>query len=361
MENNKVEKNANQNKRLGDLLKELVTVQTQNFLISTAISIRKIRNIVAEKLRPFREGYLKDKKTYEQVKEYETTIEEMQQNYEDGLHDIESERAKLELEEEEAIVELNKKINDKTIAQKKFEDLTRQKNELTSQKNNLVARRESLKKAGKKQEARKVQKDIEKKREEIGRVTIQVQAAEKRWKECREAARQANQKWKEIKRKIEENQRKEKEYEEEGMELFQGIKTLDKRKEELSLIPKQNALQKILGWITHRLSKTEKFSVDLLKNLQKETQRLRQRNAKTEGKEKTAKPSIFETAQWYQTAKNGIIEKVTEERTRQEELKGQRVEPNRKVDLPQPESEEKKESIEKVWGHKVISDEESFL
>ena len=344
MEGNNVEKNSNQNKRLGDLLKELVTVQTQNFLISTAISIRKIRNIVAEKLRPFREGYLKDKKTYEQVKEYETTIEEMQQNYADGLQDIESERAKLELEEEDAIVELNKKINDKTIAQKKFEDLTRQKNELTSQENNLVARRESLKKAGKKQEARKVQNDIDKKREEIGRVTIQVQAAEKRWKECREAARQANQNWKEIKRKIEENQRKEKEYEEEGMELFQGIKTLDKRKEEVSLIPKQNTLQKILGWIAHRLSKTEKFSANLLKGLQKETQRLRQQNAKTEGKEKTAKPSIFETAQWYQTAKNGIIEKVAEERTRQEELKGQRVAP--KVNFPKPKAEGKQESIE---------------
>lgn len=347
MEGNKVENKSNQNKRLGDLLKELVTVQTQKILMSTAINIRKIRNIVAEKLRPFKEGYLRDKKASEQVKQYETTIKEMQQNYEDGWQDIESERAKLELEEEDAIVELNKKINDKTIAQKKFEDLTRQKNELTSQENNLVARRESLKKAGKKQEARKVQNDIDKKREEIGRVTIQVQAAEKRWKECREAARQANQNWKEIKRKIKENQRKEKEYEEEGMDLFQGIKTLDKRKEEVSLIPKQNTLQKILGWIAYRVSKTEKFSVDLLKNLQKETQRLRQRNIKIGEGERTARPSLLEIVKRNQIAKNKIVERVSQDG---------------EVTNTQTGSEANRQSIEEqVWGHEVIPQEESFL
>lgn len=362
MENNNVEKNSNQNKRLGDLLKELVTVQTQNFLISTAISIRKMRNIVAEKLRPFREGYLEDKKITDQVKQYETTIEEMQENYEEGLQEILSAKEQLELDEQEAIHTLSEKMNDRSIANKKFIDLTRQKNELTIQEKNLVARRESLKNAGKKKEAREVQKDIESVREDRMRVEIQVQEAEEKFIECQRAVRQANQAWRIIRKKIEENQRNEREYEEEGMELFQGIKTLDKRKEELSLIPKQNALQKILGWIAHRLSKTEKFSSDLLKGLQNETQRLRQQNAKTEGKKKTAQPSIFETAQWYQTAKNRIIEKVAEERTRQEELKGQRVDPNRKVDLPQPESEEKKKSIEEeVWGYQVIPDEESYL
>ena len=298
-------------------------------------------------MRPFREGYLRDKKASEQVKQYETTIKEMQQNYEDGWQDIESERAKLELEEEEAIGELSKKINDKTIAEKNFEDLTRRKSELTSQEKNLVARRESLKKAGKKQEAREVQKDIDKKREEIRRVAIKVKEAEERMVECQKAAREANLKWKEIKRKIKENQRKEKEYEEEGMDLFQGIKTLDKRKEEVSLIPKQNTLQKILGWIAYRVSKTEKFSVDLLRNLQKETQRLRQRNVKIGEGERTARPSLLEMVKRNQIAKNEIVERVSQDG---------------KVTSTQAGSEANRQSIEEqVWGYKVIPEEESFL